>query len=118
MKIFVGILLLIASFLLLFLSFMIVDFVFFEGTKLKDIQYKDECNFEIPEGYKIVSNGKYYAVEKNGLFGKEYLCDRRGGITLYPSLICAPTVLSSECKAKAYLKDYIYQNRDRAKDFK
>lgn len=112
------ILITVVSGFLLWISFIVIDFVYFEGTKTKDIMYDDECDYKVPKKWRIVSNGKYFAVEYVDEYtGKEYLCDHRGYPTLFYPTIVLPTVFSSECKAKAYLKEYLYRNRNRAKDF-
>lgn len=100
------------------MAFAIIDAVFFKGTKLKDLQYQSACDFKVPDNYKIVSDGKYFAVECNEVEGyKQFLCDGRFSINAYSPTLSYPTLLSSECKAKGYLKAYLYQKRNRAANF-
>jgi hypothetical protein len=101
---------------LLFLS--MCDKLVFDGLYLNNLILRDECNFKVPKKYKIVSDGKYFAVEVSGGYEHQYLWQNTYYITTMSSKISNPTLFLSECKAKAFLKKYLEQNEDKAINFK
>lgn len=84
-----------------------------ESTLAVNIFLKADCDFDVPPNYKILFNGKYYVVQipKESERDHDYLSGEMGNIENYPFWIRKPTKLWSECKARAYIKKYISQNK-------
>lgn len=75
---------------------------------------KSDCNYEVPKGYEILTDGKYFIVKCSK---DQYLSVGYDMIEpIFPD-ITRPTKLVSECKAKGYLKRYL-KNKNLVKDFK
>lgn len=94
-----------------------VDYFAFNHRYTNNIIYKDECSFEVPKGWKIVSDGKMFAVKVDNN-DDEYLYDGKYRIeTMYAS-IAEPCLFFTECKAKAYLKAYLDDQKPKINGFK
>jgi hypothetical protein len=78
-----------------------------------------DCDFVVPKGYEIVTNGKLYCVKKKGgVFREEYISGLgKNEFRTSPAFISEPSYAFSECKAKAYLKKYL-KSINPLKDFK
>jgi len=85
---------------------MIVDNQWYNARYFNNLYYREQCDYVVPKGWKIVSNGKMFAVKCEIMQG-EYLHESMNGIrTMYVN-IAEPALFFSKCKAKAYLKAYL-----------
>jgi hypothetical protein len=111
----IGIILLSLTFSVIFWA---VDFLGFHGFITMNVFIKSDCNYEVPNKYTILTDGKYFVVKyKDKYLDEQYLTVGIDIIDpMYPE-ITKPTKLVSECKARGYLKRYI-KNRNPVKDFK
>lgn len=81
-----------------------------------NITLSEECDYPMPKGWQIVTDGKMFAVKSPN---NEYLCEGRYAVTTYHATISEPTLLFSECKARAYMKRYAEEHwTNHAKNFK
>jgi len=98
--------------------FWAIDLFAFQGFVTMNVFIKSDCNYEVPKGYEILTDGKYFVVKCSA----RYLSDRflTVGIDMiqpmYPE-ITKPTKLVSECKARGYLKRYL-KVKNPVKEFK
>ena len=95
----------------------IIDSFALNARYTNNMLYKDECNFEVPVSYKIVSNGKMFAVKVNNS-SNEYLYNGRYGIETMNASITEPSLFFTECKAKAYLKAFLDSQKPKINGFK
>jgi hypothetical protein len=81
---------------------------------------KADCEFVVPKGYEIVTNGELYCVrKKGGVLGDEYISGfGKNEFRTYAAFIAEPSYAFSECKAKAYLKRYLKSLNPFLKNFK
>lgn len=87
----------------------VIDSLVFQSRTYLNLAYPDACEYQVPKGWKIVSNGEMYAVKKDTPEGL-YLWEGRRGTTEMYITISAPSLFYSECKAKAYLRRYLEDN--------
>lgn len=111
----IGIILLTLTFSVIFWA---IDLLGFHGFVTMNLFIKSDCNYEVPKGYEILTDGKYFVVKCS----VKYLDDHFLTVgmdmiqPMYPE-ITKPTKLVSECKAKGYLKQYI-KKQNPVKDYK
>lgn len=105
------------GFITILFSLYVIDFVFFNDRYFNDFFLQEDCSFEVPTGWKIVSDGKMFAVKVDNK-SDEYLYHGSRGINTMPSYIAEPSLFFNECKAKAYLKKYLEQNKPKITGFK
>ena len=92
------------------IGFFMHDSLMQESKIWVQLTLKADCNYIVPEGFEIISDGKLYVVRHKTKYGWEYLSGEQSDIREYGINISKPTYLFSECKAKAYLKKYIKQH--------
>jgi hypothetical protein len=100
------------------LLIIVVSVIFFvdsigSGSLRNNLFLKPLCGYELPSNMQIVTNGKKYvvAVEKGSQL-TSYLCDDGlGKIYSWLAVISKPTMLNTECKARALAKKYMMQQK-------
>ena len=91
---------------LLFLDLVII----FGGETTGSLFIRKDCDFQIPKGYAILSDGRYFVVQKDDRFFKKvYLSQGVDEILDFPLSIRKPKMFRSECKARGFLKKYLSQ---------
>lgn len=106
---------------MLFISYTF-DYTFFQQRFFCHIFVESACDYTVPDNFKIVSNGKLYAVKRlDGFSSKEnpiYLYQKFAGDMddIYVS-IRKPTLFFNECKTKGFLKSYLRQQEPKIKGF-
>lgn len=92
----------------------VFDMAVFQHFIIMNVFIKSDCNYEVPKGYEILTDGKYFIVKCSK---DQYLSVGWDMIEPeYPD-ITKPTKLVSECKAKGYLKRYL-KVKNPVKNFK
>ena len=85
------------------------------------INTKADCEYVVPDGWEIVSNGKFYAVRCTkswlNLDNGSYLWQGNYRIDLMHETIAVPSLFFNECKAKGYLKEYFKEQGSKMKGF-
>lgn len=102
-------------FLVLFISWFI-DWAAFNDRYFNAVVYSKECDFIVPDGYKIVyseSRGTY-AVNK----GDTYLWHGRYGLSFTWPKITSPSQFLDSCTAKGALHEYLIGEQPKSTDFK
>ena len=101
----------------LLIAILIGTIVFFAHDSLMNeskvwvqLTLKADCDYVIPDGFEILSDGKLFVTRHKTSFGWEYLCGSQDNIKAYGINISKPTYLYSECKARAYIKKYLKQD--------
>jgi len=105
------------AFVLGIVIFSLIDDQFLNSRYSNDFSLTEDCSFEVPTGWKIVSDGKMFAVKVDNK-DDQYLYDGYRGISKTYSYIAEPSLFFNECKAKAYLKKYLEQNKPKITGFK
>lgn len=92
-----------------------IDFMVLDNRFTNHLYYTEDCDYEAPRKWKIVSNGKMYAVQDTGdPDWIKYLKDGGHGIDTYTD---EASLFFNECKARAFLKDYLDQQKPKITGF-
>lgn len=92
------------------------DLVLTDGLYTRHIFYDKDCSYAMPKGWSLVTDGKVWSVKKDGT--NEYLWEHRGRVkTMYSDIAEGDTFIDS-CTAKAFMKEFVNQKKDRMEDFK
>jgi hypothetical protein len=91
---------------LIFITGVQIDGVFFNSRFSNHFIYKDCCDYVVSDDWAIVKNTDgLYAVKKNNEY-EVYLTEVRYVREMYIN-ISEPSLFFTDCKAKAYLKEYL-----------
>lgn len=104
---------------LVYVAIMVFDDIVLDSKIYANLTTKSDCEYNVPERWSIVTNGKMYAIKYNaGYYGDEYLraCFLLSDLLLSQE-ISKPTLFYSECKAKGYLKKYL-EHKQPMRNFK
>jgi hypothetical protein len=83
----------------------LIDSSFLNERFTHHILLKNECKYEVPPDFKIVSNGKMYAIKST--HNSTFLHNFRNYSELVDPVVLEPTLFFTECKAKAFLKKHL-----------
>lgn len=88
------------------------------GKYWTNIKYKNRCDYVIPDGWEIESNGKEYIIKhssKGNYGGGIYLCSGANSETVeHYAIVTTPLIFISECKAKDCLYKYLENEKSKA----
>lgn len=92
------------------LGFFVSDSLIHESKILVHLTLRADCDYVIPDGFEILSDGKLFVTRHKTQLGWEYLSGEQSNIRDYTLNVSKPTYLYSECKARAYIKKFVQQN--------
>ena len=92
------------------LGFFASDALMQENKIWVHLTLKADCDYIIPDGFEILSDGKLFVTRYKTQLGWEYLSGEQSNIRDYTLNVSKPTYLYSECKARAYIKKFVQQN--------
>lgn len=104
---------LVAALLLIFA--IVLDLAITTGAYSRHFLYEKDCSYTTPKDWRLVYNGKFYAINSVGT--DRYLWSYNGRLQTISSTLSLGDLFVDSCTAKSALKEYI-SPKDKMEDFK